>query len=61
MTPRTTVGSAQNLHLTRTARVAGEAFAFNEPEAVPVAQRASYNLLWIALGLIAAAALYIAF
>lgn len=51
---RTTMGSAQKLHLDRAARTAGEAFAFEEPDTAPVA-KASYGstLLWLAIAVVA--------
>jgi hypothetical protein len=54
---QTSFGSAKNLHLTRAARVAGEAFAFNEPEAAPVKRSFGISLLTVALGMVLAAAL----
>lgn len=57
---RTTVGTAQQLHLTRAARTAGEAFAFDEPENLdqPSRTRKSTTLFWLGLAAAALAALY---
>jgi hypothetical protein len=55
---QTSVGSAKNLQLTRAARVAGEAFAFNEPEASERSKRSyAIGLLGLALCVITAVAL----
>lgn len=64
MTTRTTLGTAQQLHLNRAARTAGEAFAFEEPDAAPVAPAGrSYgtNLLWLVMAVIAILALWLSF
>jgi len=65
VTTRTTLGTAQQLHLNRAARTAGEAFAFEEPEAAPAptASSRSYgaNLLWLVMALIAVLALWLSF
>ena len=47
---RTTLAPARKLHLDRAARNAGEAFAFDEPDTSPVAQR-SYvsSLIWLSM------------
>jgi hypothetical protein len=59
---RTTMGSAQKLHLDRAARTAGEAFAFEEPDTTPVA-KSSYGstLLWLAIAAVAVLGLSLAF
>jgi hypothetical protein len=51
---QTSFGSARNLHLTRAARVAGEAFAFNEPEAAPEKRSLGLSLVTVAVGVIVA-------
>jgi hypothetical protein len=65
VTTRTTLGTAQQLHLNRAARTAGEAFAFEEAETAPVPTTAgrSYgaNLLWLIMALIAVLALWLSF
>ncbi len=64
MTTRTTLGTAQQLHLNRAARTAGEAFAFEEPDTAPVAPASrSYgaNLLWVVMAVIAVLALWLSF
>ena len=65
MTTRTTLGTAQQLHLNRAARTAGEAFAFEEAESVPAPATAgrSYgaNLLWLIMALVAVLALWLSF
>ncbi|WP_226741820.1 hypothetical protein [Microvirga lenta] len=64
MTTRTTLGTAQQLHLNRAARTAGEAFAFEEPEtlrAAPAGRSYGTNLLWLAMALIAVLALWLSF
>jgi hypothetical protein len=62
MATRTSVGSARKLHLDRAARNAGEAFAVDEPDAVPPPHR-SYGstLLWLGIAAIAIVALRLAF
>ena len=54
VTTRTTLTPAQKLHLDRAARNAGEAFAFDEPDATPVAPR-SYGstLIWLGMAAVA--------
>ncbi|MBZ6076858.1 hypothetical protein [Microvirga puerhi] len=61
MTMRTTLGTAQQLHLSRAARTAGEAFAFDEPEilAQPSQGRWSLGLFIVALAIVAVAAIYV--
>jgi hypothetical protein len=51
---RTTIGPAQKLHLDRAARNAGEAFAFDEPDATPAVHR-SYgtSLIWLGMAAVA--------
>ena len=65
MTTRTTLGTAQQLHLNRAARTAGEAFAFEEPETIPVVQAPSRSLLtnglWLSMALVAILALWLSF
>ncbi|RDI59910.1 hypothetical protein [Microvirga subterranea] len=64
MTTRTTLGTAQQLHLNRAARTAGEAFAFEEPDTAPVAPASrSYgtNFLWVVMAVIAVLALWLSF
>lgn len=52
----TTMGPAQKLHLDRAARIAGEAFAFDEPDTTPTVKSNAFgsSLLWL---FIAAAAI----
>ena len=54
VTTRTILRPAQKLHLDRAARNAGEAFAFEEPDTAPVAQR-SYgsSLIWLSMAAVA--------
>lgn len=61
MTMRTTLGTAQQLHLSRAARTAGEAFAFEEPETLaPVARNGLPLGVFLAgLAVVAFAALYL--
>jgi hypothetical protein len=62
MATRTSVGSARKLHLDRAARNAGEAFAFDEPDAVPPSHRSfGPTLLWLAIAGVAILALSLAF
>ena len=62
MTTRTSVGSAQKLHLDRAARNAGEAFAFDEPDARPSSRRSfGPSLLWLAIAAVAVIGLSLAF
>ena len=51
---QTTLGPAQKLHLDRAARNAGEAFAFDEPDATPAVHR-SYgtSLIWLGMAAVA--------
>ncbi|WP_210483257.1 hypothetical protein [Microvirga antarctica] len=59
MTTRT-VAATHHIHLDRAARIAGEAFAFDEPDLAPLAQRYGWtSILWVALGAIALAGLYL--
>ncbi|QRM31760.1 hypothetical protein [Microvirga sp. VF16] len=62
MTTRTTLAPAQKLHLDRAARNAGEAFAFDEPDATPASQR-SYgsSILWLAIAAVAVIGLGLTF
>jgi hypothetical protein len=54
VTTRTTMAPAQKLHLDRAARIAGEAFAFDEPDAAPAVHR-SYGsgLIWLSMAAVA--------
>ena len=62
MTTRTSVGSARKLHLDRAARNAGEAFAFDEPDAIPQSHWSlGSTLLWLAIAGVAVVALSLAF
>jgi len=55
-----TAGRARHLHLARTARLAGEAFAFTDAEpAPPVRRLPAGGLAWIFIAAAAAAALYL--
>jgi len=54
---QTSFGSARHLHLARAARVAGEAFAFNEPETVPTKRSIPISLLGFIVGIAVAALL----
>jgi hypothetical protein len=59
---RTTMGTAQQLHLARAAKTAGEAFAFDEPDAAPVPSRyIGLNALWLGMAVIAVLALWLSF
>ena len=61
---RSTTGEAKRVHLNRVAHVAGEAFAFVEPEpAVPAVHRRPLigGILWLMISAAAAAALWIGF
>ncbi|MBM6579257.1 hypothetical protein ILT44_03590 [Microvirga sp. BT689] len=62
MTTRTTLRPAQKLHLDRAARNAGEAFAFDEPDAAPTAHR-SYGstLIWLGMAAVAVLGLSLVF
>jgi hypothetical protein len=54
VTTRTTLAPAQKLHLDRAARNAGEAFAFDEPDAAPVAPRTyGSSLIWLGMAALA--------
>jgi hypothetical protein len=62
MATRTGLGSAQKLHLDRAARNAGEAFAFDEPDALPSPPRSfGSTLLWLAIAAVAVLGLSLAF
>jgi hypothetical protein len=52
---RTTMGSAQKLHLDRAARIAGEAFAFDEPDTIPATKSSTLgsSLLWLSMAAVA--------
>jgi hypothetical protein len=54
---QTSFGSARHLHLARAARVAGEAFAFNEPETAPAKRSIPIGVLGFIFGIVAAAIL----
>jgi hypothetical protein len=55
-------GPAQQLYLSRLERVAGEVFAFSEPEASSQSRSAfAGGLLWLMAGAAAAAAMWMAF
>ena len=43
------------MHLARAARVAGEAFAFNEPEVAPTSRAIPISLATVAFGMLVAA------
>ena len=59
MTTRT-VAATHHIHLDRAARIAGEAFAFDEPDNAPVAQKSSWaNVLWLVVALAALSGLYV--
>jgi hypothetical protein len=62
VTTRTSLGPAQKLHLDRAARNAGEAFAFDEPDATPATHR-SYgsSLIWFAMAAVAVLGLSLVF
>ena len=62
VTTRTTLRPAQKLHLDRAARNAGEAFAFDEPDAAPAAHR-SYGstLIWLGMAAVAVLGLSLVF
>jgi hypothetical protein len=62
VTTRTALGTAQQHHLNRAARNAGEAFAFDEPEIAPAAPRSiGMNALWLAMAAVAVLALWLSF
>ena len=61
---RSTSGPAKQVHLNRVAHVAGEAFAFVEPEpAAPAVRRRPLigGILWLMIGAAAAAAFWVGF
>jgi hypothetical protein len=59
---RTTAGPAQKHHLDRAARIAGEAFAFEEPDTTPATKSAyGSSLMWLAIAAVAVLALSYAF
>lgn len=60
---RTTMGPARKLHLDRAARIAGEAFAFDEPDAAPTVKSSAFgsSLLWLSIAAVAIAGLGFAF
>jgi hypothetical protein len=62
VTTRTTLRPAQKLHLDRAARNAGEAFAFDEPDAAPATPR-SYGstLIWLGMAAVAVLGLSLVF
>jgi hypothetical protein len=59
---RTALGPARKLHLDRAARIAGEAFAFDEPDTTPAPQR-SYgaSLVWLSMAAVAVLGLALVF
>jgi hypothetical protein len=62
VTTRTALGTAQQHHLNRAARNAGEAFAFDEPETAQAAPRSiGMNALWLAMAAVAVVALWLSF
>ena len=62
MMTRTTLGSAQKLHLDRAARIAGEAFAFDEPDTTPSSSRSiGSTLVWLSMAALAVLGLGLAF
>jgi hypothetical protein len=62
MMTRTTLGSAQKLHLDRAARIAGEAFAFDEPDTTPASSRSiGSTLVWLSMAALAVLGLGLAF
>ncbi|HZH11802.1 MAG TPA: hypothetical protein VEZ24_15685 [Microvirga sp.] len=60
---RTTMGPAQKLHLDRAARIAGEAFAFDEPDTAPAVKTSTFgsSLLWLSIAVVAVLGLGFAF
>jgi hypothetical protein len=62
VTTRTALGPARKLHLDRAARTAGEAFAFDEPDAMPAPNR-SYgsSLVWLSMAAAAVLGLALVF
>lgn len=63
VTTRTTLAPAQKLHLDRAARNAGEAFAFDEPDATTPAPSRSYgaSLIWLGMASVAVLGLSLVF
>ena len=62
MTTRTTMAPAQKLHLDRAARIAGEAFAFDEPDVTPAPHRLyGSSLIWLAMAAVAVLGLALVF
>ena len=61
MKRRSAAGMAPNLHLARSARLAGEAFAFAEPDGRPVPSRriSLGGLAWLFVALAAVTGLYL--
>ncbi|WP_445500532.1 hypothetical protein [Microvirga sp. G4-2] len=60
---RTTVGPARKLHLDRAARIAGEAFAFDEPDTTPAVKSSTFgsSVLWLSIAAVAILGLGFAF
>jgi hypothetical protein len=60
---RTTMRPAQKLHLDRAARIAGEAFAFDEPDTTPAVKSSAFtsSLLWLSIAAVAVLGLGFAF
>ncbi len=54
----TRIVATSSIHLDRAARVAGEAFAFDEPDYAPVAKSGWGTILWLTFGLAALCVLY---
>lgn len=52
---RTTMGTARKHHLDRAARIAGEAFAFEEPDNTPAVKSNAYasSLMWLLIAAVA--------
>jgi hypothetical protein len=50
--------AATPIHLDRAARIAGEAFAFDEPDYAPIAKSGWGSVLWLSAGLVALCGLY---
>jgi hypothetical protein len=62
VTTRTTLAPAQKLHLDRAARTAGEAFAFDEPDAAPATIRFyGSGLVWLSMAAVAVLGLGLVF
>ncbi len=61
MVTRSTTGTAKQVHLSRVAHVAGEAFAFVDAEPTPISHRRPLlgGILWLMIGAAAAAALWV--